>query len=104
MSSLTRSCWHRSRSISSKAGSSAARCLTMPIMIALLSLSIWVYLFLAHGRFWSSEPELAPAAPAECPDVDVVVPARDEAQTIGPVIASLLGQDYAGKFRIFLVD
>ena len=76
----------------------------MPIMIALLSLSIWVYLFLAHGRFWSSEPELAPAAPAECPDVDVVVPARDEAQTIGPVIASLLGQDYAGKFRIFLVD
>ena len=76
----------------------------MPIMIALLSLSIWLYLFLAHGRFWSSEPELAPAAPAECPDVDVVVPARDEAQTIGPVIASLLAQDYAGKFRIFLVD
>ncbi len=76
----------------------------MPIMIALLSLSIWLYLFLAHGRFWSSEPELAPAAPAECPDVDVVVPARDEAQTIGPVIASLLAQDYAGKFRVFLVD
>ena len=76
----------------------------MPIMIALLSLSIWMYLFLAHGRFWSSKPELAPASPAECPDVDVVVPARDEAQTIGPVVASLLAQDYAGKFRIFLVD
>jgi hopene-associated glycosyltransferase HpnB len=76
----------------------------MPIMIALLSLSIWLYLFLAHGRFWSSEPELAPATPVACPDVDVVVPARDEAQTIGRVIASLLAQDYAGKFRVVLVD
>jgi hopene-associated glycosyltransferase HpnB len=82
-------------------------------MIALLALCIWLYLFLAHGRFWSSEPELAPAAPAaqaartapmQLPDVDVVVPARDEAQTIGPVIASLLSQDYAGKFRVILVD
>jgi hopene-associated glycosyltransferase HpnB len=76
----------------------------MPIMIVLLALSIWLYLVLAHGRFWSSEPELAPAVPAAFPDVDVVVPARDEARTIAPVIASLLAQDYAGKFRVFLVD
>jgi hopene-associated glycosyltransferase HpnB len=71
---------------------------------ALLSLLIWVYLVLAHGRFWSSAPELPPAAPSELPDVDIVVPARDEAETIGPVIASLLAQDYKGRFRIFLVD
>jgi len=32
------------------------------------------------------------------------VPARDEAATIGLVIASLLAQDYAGKFRVVLVD
>ena len=36
--------------------------------------------------------------------MDVIVPARDEAQTIGPVIASLLAQDYAGKLRVILVD
>ena len=76
----------------------------MPTTIALLSLSVWLYLLLAHGRFWSSRPELAPAVPVECPDVDIVVPARDEAQTIGPVIASLLAQDYAGKVRVLLVD
>jgi len=57
-------------------------------MIALLSLLIWLYLVLAHGKFWSSGPELPPASPAEFPEVDIIVPARDEVQTIGPVIAS----------------
>src|SRR5579862_9146769 len=74
------------------------------LMIALLCLLIWLYLFFAHGGFWVSAPELRAATPTESPDVDIVVPARDEAQTIGPVIASLLAQNYAGKFRVFLVD
>jgi hopene-associated glycosyltransferase HpnB len=73
-------------------------------LLACLSLLIWLYLVLAHGRFWSSTPELPPAVPAELPDVDIVVPARDEAETIGPVIASLLAQNYAGRFRVILVD
>jgi hopene-associated glycosyltransferase HpnB len=73
-------------------------------MIVLLALLIWLYLILAHGKFWSSGPELQPAAPPALPDVDVIVPARDEAATIGPVIASLVAQDYAGNFRITLVD
>ena len=72
--------------------------------LVLLSLVIWLYLVLAHGRFWSSGPELPPAVPGELPEVDIIVPARDEAETIGPVIASLAAQDYAGKFRITLVD
>jgi len=73
-------------------------------MIALLCLLIWLYLVLAPGKFWSSGPELDPAVPAEFPEVDVIVPARDEAETIGPVIASLVAQDYAGPLRITLVD
>ncbi len=72
--------------------------------IVLLSLVVWLYLVFAHGRFWSSTPELPPALPSELPDVDIIIPARDEAPTIGPVIASLLAQDYAGRFRIILVD
>jgi hopene-associated glycosyltransferase HpnB len=72
--------------------------------IALLSLCIWVYLVAAHGRFWMSSPELTPAMAPEAPDVDIIVPARDEAATIGAVIASLLAQDYGGRFRITLVD
>ena len=75
------------------------------IFVALLSLLVWVYLVFAHGRFWASAPELPPAAPTvTLPDVDIVIPARDEAETIGPVIASLVAQDYAGRFRIILVD
>jgi hopene-associated glycosyltransferase HpnB len=73
-------------------------------LIALLSLLVWLYLFFAHGRFWLSAPELPPAAPEDYPDVDIVVPARDEARTIGPVIGSLLAQDYRGRFRVILVD
>jgi hopene-associated glycosyltransferase HpnB len=79
---------------------------------ASIALVCWLYLVLLHGRFWVSGPELAPAqrtgasvvAPLAATAVDVVVPARDEAALIGPVIASLLAQDHAGAVRIFLVD
>ena len=73
-------------------------------MIVLPSLLIWLYLILAHGKFWQSAPELPAASPPAFPDVDIIVPARDEADTIGPAIASLLAQDYSGKFRVLLVD
>jgi hopene-associated glycosyltransferase HpnB len=73
-------------------------------MIALLSLCAWLYLFLAHGLFWRSRPELEAAVPEEFSDVDIIVPARDEAETIRVVIDSLLAQQYAGNFRVILVD
>jgi len=73
-------------------------------LLGLSTLAVWLYLFFAHGRFWRSTPELAPAVPASAPDVDVVVPARDEAATIGAVVASLLAQDYAGITRVIVVD
>jgi hopene-associated glycosyltransferase HpnB len=72
--------------------------------VALLSLCAWAYLFFAHGAFWRSRLELEPAVPPEFPDVDIIVPARNEADTIGAAIGSLLAQDYAGRFRITLVD
>ena len=74
------------------------------IFVSVLSLLVWLYLVLVHGRFWASAPELPPATPTELPDVDIIIPARDEAETIRPVIASLLAQDYRGRFRIILVD
>jgi hopene-associated glycosyltransferase HpnB len=78
--------------------------LTWMTVLGFLCLAVWTYLFLGHGRYWLSRPELPPAHPAHGPPVDVVVPARDEAETIEPVIASLLAQDYPGSFHIFLVD
>jgi hopene-associated glycosyltransferase HpnB len=73
-------------------------------MIALLSLCAWIYLFFAHGAFWRSRPQLAVATPDEFPDVDIIVPARDEAETIQAAIGSLLAQDYRGDFRVILID
>ena len=68
----------------------------------------WAYLLLWHGRFWSAGPVLAPVAPAACPAarpaVDVVIPARDEADGIGVALRSLLEQDYPGPLRIIVVD
>jgi len=73
-------------------------------LLALLSLFIWLYLFFLHGYFWRSVPELLPGKPFASPPVDIIVPARDEAAVIGPVIASLLAQDYEGHVRVLLVD
>lgn len=74
------------------------------MILGVLCLALWTYLFLFHGRYWLSGPELPASAPVAGPPVDVVVPARDEAPTIEPVIASLVAQDYAGGFHVFLVD
>jgi hopene-associated glycosyltransferase HpnB len=73
-------------------------------MIACCSLCVWIYLVFAHHAFWRSRPEIAPAVPEEYPDVDVIVPARDESETIVAAVGSLLAQDYPGNFRIILVD
>jgi hopene-associated glycosyltransferase HpnB len=72
--------------------------------IAFAALAVWLYLIFAHGQFWRSAPELSPATAPESPEVDIIVPARDEADTIGPVIRSLLQQDYQGNYRVILVD
>lgn len=73
-------------------------------VLAVLSLAVWAYLLLGHGRFWQAGPSLAAAAPREAVPVDVVVPARDEADSIGRCLHSLLAQDYAGPLRVILVD
>jgi hopene-associated glycosyltransferase HpnB len=73
-------------------------------MVALLSLCAWIYLFFAHGAFWRSRPQLSAATPEECPAVDIIVPARDEAETIQAAIGSLLTQEYGGEFRVILID
>jgi hopene-associated glycosyltransferase HpnB len=72
------------------------------LTLTALSTLIWVYLLLFHGRFWQAGPVLAPRVPLSRPDVALVVPARDEAETIDAVLRSLL--EYQGAFRVILVD
>jgi hopene-associated glycosyltransferase HpnB len=74
-------------------------------LLAALGLAAWVYLvFFRHG-FWRTRERLPAApAPARWPAVAVVVPARDEAETIAATLASLLAQDYPGSLSVTLVD
>ncbi len=74
--------------------------------LAALSLAVWVYLLAGHGRFWQAGPCLAapPERVPNLPAVAIVVPARNEAASILACLNSLLAQDYAGGFRVILVD
>ena len=72
--------------------------------LAALALLAWLYLLAFHGRFWSAGPVLPPATLAEAPPLRIVVPARDEAETIEATLRSLLAQDYPGPLAITLVD
>jgi len=74
------------------------------MILATLALVIWLYLLFGHGYFWQAGPFLPKAAPQNPLPVTVVVPARNEAATVAAVLRSLLAQDYAGPFRVVLVD
>jgi hopene-associated glycosyltransferase HpnB len=78
--------------------------LTM-LTIGLLSLAIWIYLLTLRGQFWRTDVRLEDIPyVGPWPTVAIIIPARNEADLIATVLTSLLAQDYAGEFRIYLVD
>lgn len=74
--------------------------------IGALSLAIWIYLVFARSGFWRIRADDQALTGIFLPPrrVAAIVPARNEAQTVGQAIQSLLQQDYAGPLHIFLVD
>ncbi|GAB6967302.1 glycosyltransferase [Komagataeibacter kakiaceti JCM 25156] len=81
--------------------------LVLPLSI--LTLVIWLGLIFCHGRFWQAGPILRPVRGAQlagqkCPEVCVVVPARDEAASVVRCVGSLLAQDYPGELHVIVVD
>lgn len=80
--------------------------------MAASALVAWGKLLFAHGRFWRTGERLAPgtapvlrqADPASWPDVAIVVPARDEAESIKACLSTLVQQDYRGRLSVILVD
>lgn len=77
-------------------------------IIAVVSLAIWLYLALARGMFWRfssfDDDHGFREAASSWPPIAAIVPARNEAETIGQVVASLLRNNYRGKLSVIVVD
>jgi hopene-associated glycosyltransferase HpnB len=66
----------------------------------------WIGLVVCRGRFWDARADRLrdPVDGSATPDVHAVVPARNEADVVGRTVASLLAQEYGGRFTLTLVD
>ena len=75
-------------------------------LLASMVVAIWAYLLIGRGGFWLTREREDGAATGDgpWPPIVAVVPARDEAETVGKTIISLLQQDYPGEFSVTLVD
>jgi hypothetical protein len=75
---------------------------------ALFCLAVWDYPLLGRGGFWlgreRDDAAAALASPAVWPEIVAVIPARDEAQSIGMTVASLMRRDYPGRLSLVVVD
>ncbi len=72
---------------------------------ALVSLALWAGMVMVHRRFWRADQRLEEARElASWPMVTAVIPARNEAATIGRTVGSLLAQDYPGELSVIVVD
>ena len=77
------------------------------IWVGAVVLAAWIGIVAGRSGFWLArerDTRDLPPPPAHWPSVVAVVPARDEAEVIARAIGSLIAQDYAGDFRIVLVD
>jgi len=79
--------------------------------LALIPLVVWAALLSLRGGFWRADQQLktpgfldSSADRERWPSVIAVIPARNEAKTVGKVVSSLLVQDYPGAFGVVLVD
>ena len=69
--------------------------------IALLG---WLYLVFFNGAFWQLELDEPSQTPEAWPSIDVIIPARNEAEVLPRSLPTLLAQDYPGTWRIIFVD
>ena len=76
-------------------------------MLALAAVSFAIQICLAcfRGRFWQLRERLEPVIPPDTgASLTAVIPARDEADSIGRTVRSLRAQSFAGGLRIIVAD
>ena len=76
------------------------------LIVCTVSLAIWLYLLAGRGGFWNVSRLLLPKGDGTLSGkrVVVVIPARDEALTVGRTIQSLFAQRLGHELHIVLVD
>jgi len=74
--------------------------------IAWIVLGMWLYLIVGRGGFWIVRQNRVREEPPPqiWPRVVAVIPARNEAATVGATVRSLLAQDYAIPLAVIVVD
>ena len=80
--------------------------LTLPLIGGLVVLLIWLVIVFARGGFWRARSHVLPASGGEHRRVSicVIVPARNEADTISRTVTSLLEQRFNGTLHVVVVD
>jgi hopene-associated glycosyltransferase HpnB len=73
-------------------------------ILVVLGLLGWLYLAVFHGAFWRPLIAQPSPEPEAWPSVDIIVPARNEADSLPQSLPSLLAQNYPGAWRVLLVD
>ena len=78
------------------------------LFLTIVPLGIWVGILIFRGGFWLADQRLENVPEVriggDWPEVVCIIPARNEAPTIGNTLASLTDQDYPGKIHIIVVD
>lgn len=75
------------------------------MIVVAFSCLAWIFLLLFWGGFWRADQRLSQTAPpANWPEVAIVIPARNEAETIAEVAASHGASDYPGATHLIVVD
>lgn len=78
------------------------------IGIGVLSVVIWLGILLHPARPWDFQPvgddEPLPPAPSIWPSVCILVPARNERDSLPDTLPALLMQEYPGEFAVVVID
>lgn len=73
--------------------------------ISALAFVAWLYIGFRRLPFLMPPERLAVSwRPGDWPEIVAVIPARDEADTIGAVVRALFASRYQGRFSVILVD
>jgi hopene-associated glycosyltransferase HpnB len=74
------------------------------LAVALVTVAIWLVLWLGYAGFWRIDRHPVPPTPEEQPSVTAVIPARNETAVIGETLHSLWRQGYPSTLHVIVVD